>query len=118
MLGKKEVSWEDRRSHRRADIRGHLPVFDHVTGKRYGSLVNISESGLLMVSDESIPVNRIFQLTVLLPEPIDGASMIHCGAESLWITPADDAHSHWVGFYIIDVSEADLARIRTLIEQL
>ena len=42
----------------------------------------------------------------------DGPLMI--GVESLWCHSSSDQSQHWSGFYIIDISDQGLARIRQL----
>ena len=107
---------QDNRGHQRIEVSEVIKVVDRQTGKTVGQLVNISEDGLMLQSREPVPENSIFQLSLEFPansaSAADGPLMI--GVESLWSNSSSDQSQHWVGFYIIDISEQDLERIQQL----
>ena len=49
-----------------------------------GHLVDISKSGLMMLSDDKIEINRKFRIEIILPEETDGRDRIYCTAKSMW----------------------------------
>ena len=93
-----------------------VTVYDRATENAVGQVVNMSTGGMLLLSDNPIPVDRIFEFRISLPEAIEGADSLNFGAESLWGSPAMDENYYWTGFQIIDISEADGRILETLIE--
>ena len=91
-------------------------VYDRATNTAIGQVVNISIGGMLLISDEPIPTDRVFQLRLSLPEPILGKDSVMFGAESLWASPAMVEDYFWTGLQIIDISEADSRILEMLIE--
>ena len=113
-----DTAVQDNRGQQRIEVSEVIKVVDRQTGKTVGQLVNISEDGLMLLSSEPIPENSIFQLSLEFAansaSAADGPVMI--GVESLWSNSSSDQSQHWVGFYIIDISEQDLEHIRKLIK--
>lgn len=107
---------QDNRGHQRIDVSEVIKVIDRQTGKSIGQLVNISEDGLMLQCPDPVTENSIFQLALEFSaksaSAADGPLMI--GVESLWSNTSSDQSQHWVGFFIIDISERDLERIRQL----
>ena len=107
---------QDNRGQQRIEVSEVIRVVDRQTGRTVGQLVNISEDGLMVQSPEPVAENSIFQLSLEFEESsasaTEGPLMI--GVESLWCNSSSDQSQFWVGFYIIDISEQDLERIRTL----
>lgn len=92
-----------------------LEIYDQITGVKLGKVVNISAEGLMLLSDEPIECNSVFQLDVQLPRLIKQHSRIAFGAEAVWSSPAAQPGSHWTGFRIIDASDDDAVAIDELI---
>ena len=113
-----DTAVQEHRGQQRIEVSEVIKVVDRQTGHTVGQLVNISEDGLMLLSSEPIPENSIFQLSLEFAansaSAADGPVMI--GVESLWSNSSSDQSQHWVGFYIIDISEQDLERIRKLIK--
>jgi len=113
-----DTAVQDNRGQKRIEVSEVIKVVDRQTGNTVGQLVNISEDGLMLLSPEPVPENSIFQLSLEFSansaSAADGPLMI--GVESLWNNSSSDQSQHWVGFYIIDISEQDLGRIRQLIK--
>ncbi len=83
-----------------------VTVYDRATESVLGQVVNMSTGGMLLLSDNPIPVDSVFRFRIALPEPIEGADALMFGAESLWGSPAMDENCYWTGFQIIDISES------------
>ena len=113
-----DTAVQDNRGQKRIEVSEVIKVVDRQTGNTVGQLVNISEDGLMLLSPEPVPENSIFQLSLEFSansaSAADGPLMI--GVESLWNNSSSDQSQHWVGFYIIDISEQDLERIRQLVK--
>lgn len=92
-----------------------LEVMDRYTNTKLGSLVNISAEGLMIISSEPFSAGAIYQLDLMLPNPIKNRRKISFGAEVVWSAKATQPGSHWSGFRIIDASEDDVLCIDELI---
>lgn len=101
------MSAEERRSPR-IPVREHLPVTDLMTDAPIGRVGNISDSGLMLISEESLPEEALFQLRVPLGE---AGPLLDLGAQAMWVEAARTPGSWWTGFRIIDISEADQQRL-------
>jgi hypothetical protein len=115
-MGTHEKAVRDSRGQKRIEVSEVIRVIDRQTGTPLGQLVNISEDGLMILSTEPVAENCIFQLSLVFSEDSDNAAEgpISIGVESLWVNSSGDQPQHWVGFYIIDISDTDLHRIRLL----
>ena len=83
-----------------------VTVYDRTTGTAVGQVVNMTTSGVLLLSDGPIHAERVFQLRISLPESIGDGDALEFGAESLWESPAMDENNYWTGLQIIDISES------------
>lgn len=92
-----------------------LEVSDQITGTQIGRVVNISAEGLMLLSQEPIVTESVYQLELVLPDAIAGESKITFGAEAVWTTEATQPDCFWTGFRIIDISSDDVLMIDELI---
>ena len=115
-MNAKETAVQDNRDQNRIEVSEVIHAIDRQTGSIVGQLVNISEQGLMLLCREPVPENSIYQLSLEFEadsvSAVDGPVMV--GVESLWCHSSSDQAQHWSGFYIIDISEQDLVRIRQL----
>lgn len=93
-----------------------IRVLDRDQEVTMGQLVDLSVEGLMMLAQEPVDVNRVFRMSLDVPEEI-GLGHISFGAESLWVEPSHDTKTHWAGFQIIDISRDNSEKIRQLIEE-
>jgi len=106
-----EKSIQDGRGSNRVEVSELIHVVNRRSGENIGQLVNISEQGLMILGDSALPDYSILQLQLILAADSE-IEPINIGAESLWCNSSGDGGQHWIGFYIIDVSDKDLERIR------
>jgi len=92
-----------------------LEVSDQITGTQIGRVVNITAEGLMLLSEEPIVIDSVYQLDLLLPDSKGGQTKISFGAEAVWTTDATQPDSFWTGFRIIDISSDDVLLIDGLI---
>jgi hypothetical protein len=109
-----ENSFQENRSHDRVEVSEVIRVIDRQTGAELGRLVNISEEGFMLLGSQPVAENSILQLSLEFESGTDTASSILIGVESLWCHASSDQAQYWAGFYIIDISDEDLERIRHL----
>ncbi|MEJ2416886.1 MAG: PilZ domain-containing protein [Exilibacterium sp.] len=101
-------------------INDIVEVYDTQHDHYLGRLVNIHAEGLMVMGDSAVEVDRLYQLALQLPKPINGRDLIHIGVDCLWVKESDDHNKHWSGFYIIDKSveaEDDINRLVQLLEE-
>lgn len=94
---------EKRQQHREA-MGCALKVRDLNRDVPLGCLVDLSESGFMLLSDQAFDAGSVIQVCFELPAPVAGEWSIELGAESLWVSPANKPDYFWNGFRIIDVS--------------
>ena len=105
---------QDRR-HQRYELQQPIPVIDQQTGASMGALVNITIEGLMVMANSELESNRLYQLALQLPEPVNGFSSIELGVDCLWSRGADQVQRYWAGFQIIDASQEAIKVIEALI---
>lgn len=109
-----ENSTQEMRSHNRAEVSEVIRVLDRQTGTDLGRLVNISDEGFMLLGSQPVATDNIFQLSLEFESATDNTSPILIGVESLWCHSSNDQTQYWTGFYIIDISDEDLERVRHL----
>ena len=102
------------RSHNRVEVSEIIRVTDRQTATHLGRLVNISEEGFMLLGPQPVPVDSILQLSLEFESGTNSETPILIGVECLWCHASSDQSQYWAGFYIIDISDADLARVRHL----
>ena len=105
---------DTRRAPRRA-VPEHVPVTDRMREQVIGRLGNVSESGMLILSDAELVDDALYQLRFLLedggaPQPIE------VGAHLLWLDRASAPAVVWAGFRFIAVVEDHARRLRAWVE--
>ena len=101
----------------RKRVNEKIQIRDLNTGELLGNLVNISTGGLMLLSQVALTPNRLFQLSLALPAPIDGIPVIEFGAECLWVQDNVETNGPcWAGFQIIDISDLGTMLIEHLIK--
>ena len=69
----------------------------------------------MVMTDQEIPTQSIYQLSLQLPVAIKGSSTIELGADSLWCRNVENFNRYWTGLHIIDASDLALAQLEELI---
>lgn len=110
-----EIGPEARRQ-KRYSLTQTVQVYDTLTGKELGSLVNITNDGMMLVSAQRIEPNRIYQINLQLPKSIEGSESIDVVIDCLWSKPPSSQEVYWAGCVIIDADEKANAIINALID--
>jgi len=118
------MSIQERRRYKREVLALYLPVFSVTTGKVLGYLGDLSNHGMMLISDHSLPTNQEFQLGIKLESAkqdlkYENVETLHieCTAQSRWQAPIeDDLFS--TGFMFLKISEGALMGINFLIKTL
>lgn len=109
-----ENSIQEMRNHSRVEISEVIRVVDRQTGTDLGRLVNISEEGFMLLGSQPVSEDNILQLSLEFESGSDMTPPILIGVECLWCHSSNDQTQYWAGFYIIDISDEDLERVRHL----
>ncbi len=105
------------RAQQRYELTQPIPVYDQLSERSMGALVNITIEGMMLLANEPVETNRIYQLVLQLPEPIAGQAEIEVGVDCLWTRSDELARNHWAGFQIIDASQQAIKSIEVLIRE-
>jgi hypothetical protein len=107
---------EYRRSKRRraADV---IEVFDTMTEQAVGRIGNISESGMMLMTNHKLYDDALYQLRFTLDNNGRRPQAIEIGAHHLWSDGANVPGQFWAGLRFIDMSPEDAAHLRAWIEQ-
>lgn len=95
----------ERRKHTRKKVDKLLELRDINHESILGRIVDISNDGVMLLSNEPIPTNKVWQLGLELPQGSDSIQAVEFGAESLWCDIALQPGQYWSGFHIIDISQ-------------
>jgi hypothetical protein len=74
----------DRRTLHRRHLIYYLKVIDRTTDELLGHLVDITEEGLMIVSENCLDTGKIIKLKMCLPREIEGREDIEFEARSMW----------------------------------
>ncbi|SHO51438.1 PilZ domain-containing protein [Desulfopila aestuarii] len=94
----------------------YLRVFDGVGSKVIGHIVDISSQGLMLISDNPVPVNENYRLRMRLPAEIVDKDEIIIQATSRWCKQDDNPDFYITGFQIYDLTPDIEKYITCLIE--
>ncbi len=105
------------RQHERHELHKPIPVINVLDGQSMGALVNITVEGLMLLSNQPIECDRIYQISLSLPQEIIGHDFIELGVDCLWARGEEQYHRYWAGFQIIDASHTAIKLIENLIRE-
>lgn len=107
--------------HKRIVERKHLiyylKVIDRETNHVIGHTVNISNDGMMLISEESIKTEAIFQLQMFLPEKIQGSRYLEFSAVSKWCREDENPDFYNIGFQLDNISKERIQVIKHLIDK-
>ncbi len=94
----------ERRKSPRYPLGGHtLWISNHENGVVMGELVDISDEGFMLLSDQSPSVGGVCQLE--LNSELQPLVPLRFGARVLWQSDSESAGTIWTGWHIIDMAE-------------
>lgn len=112
-----EIARKNRKRSRKR-IGAVLRLFDRGSGRNLGRLANISLDGFKLTSREAIAVGSRHQISMVLPETLEGSNTLSFDAQVMWCKPAADMPSEFrTGFRIICIGENDLRILQQLVER-
>jgi c-di-GMP-binding flagellar brake protein YcgR len=94
----------------------HSKVVEVKTGRLIGRTVDISDTGMRLVSDSKPESDGILDLRLELPKPVNGKQVIEFKAAVRWVNEDTNPDYHAVGIELIDPSE-DVCTILQILQQ-
>lgn len=81
----------------------YLRVFDGMSRKIFGHLVDISENGIMVISDSAVEANEDYRLRMSLPNQLNDRNEIVFSATSRWCKRDANPDFYLIGFQIHDI---------------
>jgi hypothetical protein len=107
------------RSQQRWNLVHHLRVLKAENNELLGHLVDVTTEGMMLISEQAIPLQCTFNLRMEIPADDDAVpQMIALTAESLWTKKDVNPTFHDTGFRLIDPSRYAINAISRLIDEL
>ncbi|MBB1473680.1 MULTISPECIES: PilZ domain-containing protein [unclassified Luteimonas] len=91
-------------------------VMDAMTERVVGRIGNLSETGMLLLANEALVDDALYQFRFALPTPEGADASVEVGAHLLWRDQASAPGQAWTGFRFIGMSEPQVGRLRAWIE--
>lgn len=112
-----------RRSERRAHVRKRIAhtvkAYEERNDRYVGTIGDISEGGLMLVSSEAVEVHQRLVLLFRFELPNGKRCLLRLGVECMWNSDKtimhDNVHN---GFRIVEISKPDQRLLRELVESL
>jgi hypothetical protein len=108
---------ENVRKHERYYLSSYLKVIDRQTSLTIGHCVNISEGGMMLISEEPVKLKKIYQLKMLLPAVTKENRNFEFVALSKWSMRDENPDFYNTGFQLHDVTPEIIRIIETLIDK-
>ena len=110
---------KEKRQRRRWELVFYLRIFDQSNGALLGHVIDISEDGLMLLSEVPIEINKDFDLTLEMPASDDGDNKkISFKARSIWQSKDTNPDLVDTGFQLIDPDIESVEAIQDLIDEL
>jgi len=108
----------EKRAATRRHLVFYLRIFDGMSSRVLGHLMDISPSGLMILSDEQVAVNEEYRLRMRLPKEIsEEHNEILFGAVSRWCRPDENPDFYVTGFQIQEMDNKTKELVQHLIEE-
>ncbi len=106
----------ERRKLKRRYLLFYSRVFNSLTQDLIGHLVDITSDGAMLISEEPIKLNMIFELRMELSKEVSEKPYMDFSAKSLWSKADIDPHYYDTGFQFINISPEDAQIIQKIID--
>lgn len=106
---------QERRKFKRRYLMYYARVFDKRTGRVIGYVVDLTQEGLMLISEEPVEPNTRFRLRMDLPEDLSEKKFLDFEAESRWCKKDMDPNFYAIGFHMEETAPEVLETIHTMI---
>ncbi|MBA3003339.1 MAG: PilZ domain-containing protein [Desulfurivibrio sp.] len=108
---------DETRTLKRRHLVYYLEVYDDEANELLGHLVDLTTSGLKLVSKQRIPTNRNYKLRMMLPEGYFSQKDLYFEAQSMWSANDINPDFYDTGFAAPKIDPAAQNIIRDLVSQ-
>lgn len=116
-LSEAEQLAREQRRFKRKKVYKEMVVFDRATGGNVGRLINISVDGFKLFTKQGINEGNRFQLSVVLPEQINGVNTLSFDARNVWSKEKNSAGEFHAGFQFVEPGDTVRQVIEALMEK-
>ena len=110
------MTQEFRRARRRK-AHESLPVTDAMTGQVIGHIGNLSESGMLLIANQQLVNDALYQFRFTLDLDDGQPAAVEIGVHLLWSDQASAPGQHWIGFRFIGLSDRQVRQLRAWVNR-
>lgn len=107
---------EERRQLKRQHIMFYSRVFDRATGAFMGYLGNLTPDGAMIISEEQLEIDKMYQLRIDLPEDMYAKTLLNLDARAVWCKQDIDPSFCNIGFSLQSVPLQDVGIIQQIID--
>ena len=97
-------------------VDAHVEIVNTLTDEPFGSLVDIHHEGLMLMADNGVGPNTIYQVTLNPRGDAEVIGGIELGIDCLWVRDMAQEGRIWAGCRIIDMSDRASEQIQQLID--
>lgn len=95
----------------------YLRIFEGLSFRVLGHVVNLSSRGLMVLSDRQIPLNKEYRLRMRLPKEMSDRPELIFNATSCWCKKDANPDFYLAGFEIQNLSMAERSDILHLLDE-
>jgi hypothetical protein len=114
---RKEVGMVEKRRLKRRHLIYYLRLFNHKNQQMIGHLVDITSEGIMVISEDAIPENEIYELSMTLPTDVVGKKELTFVAKSVWTRKDINPDFFNSGFVLLEVKPEDVMIIERMITE-
>jgi hypothetical protein len=89
-------------------------LIDKLTGQSLGEVVNLSASGMMLITTTAPQTDSLYQIECRAQGPSDRSIAFDAGVLVLWSSQASEPDTYWLGLQIIDIGSDSKKLMRTL----
>ncbi len=108
---------KEKRRVKRRHLIYYLRVFEKNTDQPIGHMVDISTEGMMLISEDPIKTDHVFELRMVLPVEIEGSREIIFFAKSKWCGEDENPDFYNTGFQLINLSPEHIKVIEYLVQK-
>lgn len=108
---------EDQRRLKRRKIDAGIPVIDMMTQTVLGTISDLSETGMMITTQQAIYPDGLYQCEIRFPTAMGTIGAVSVGAQELWTRPDGASGRFAVGFRFVDIGKDERRRIHAWVNE-
>ncbi len=106
----------ERRKFNRKNLIYYLEVFDMDSGEVLGRLVDITPEGLMLIAENPVPLQKVYNLKMVLPREISGKKELEFSGQCRWSRKDINPEYYVSGFHLLDITRDEQLIIEIVID--